>query len=123
MPRLFRCVLTSLVFSACAADAVPPLDEPGERDQLGTGGADGHVGRVLGRVSGLDPNTPARVILGNDSFLDSTAVIDGRFELGSVPDGTYFAKLDVAGYASSATEPVIVRNGAGRVELAATALD
>lgn len=123
MPRLFRCVLTSLVFSACAADAVPPLDERDQRDDRGTGEAVEQVGRVSGRVSGLSANTPARVILGNDSFLDSTAVVDGRFELRNVPDGTYFAKLDVAGYATSATQPVIVRDGAGNIELVATALD
>jgi hypothetical protein len=107
-----------MVFCACATDAAAPP----RGDEHDTGESVETARRVAGRVTGLAADVSARVILGNDTFLDSSPVADGRFELASVPDGTYFAKLDVAGYATSATQLVTVHDGAGRVELSATAL-
>lgn len=118
LTRVFGRVVSSMLISACTADAVAPQ----EPDDPETGEIVEQARRVVGRVSGLAADVAARVILGNDKFLDSALVVDGRFELANVPDGTYFAKLDVAGYATSATQLVTVRDGAGRIDLSATAL-
>lgn len=122
MTRAFRCVLSSMLISACATDPVAS-PEPDDRDETDMGEAVEQARRVVGRVTGLGADVSARVILGNDTFLDSTPVVDGYFELDSVPDGTYFAKLDVIGYTTSATQLVTVRDGAGRIDLSATPLE
>ncbi len=118
-----RSVLASLLFSACAADPVVAPDDRDDRDERGSVEGVQQDGRVVGRVSGLDANVAARVILGNDSFLESTTVVAGQFDFRDVPDGTYFAKLDVTGYVTSETQLVTVRGGAGRVEISAWPLE
>ncbi len=118
-----RSVLASMVFSACAADPVAaPDDDRNDRDERGAEEGVHQPGRVIGRVSGLTAGAPARVILGNDSFLDSAEVVAGELEFRDVPDGTYFAKLDVTGHVSSETQLVTVRDGAGRIDLTTTPL-
>lgn len=118
---VFGSVLGAMMISACATEAVAP-PERGDRDENDTGEAVEQAHRVVGHVSGV-ADVSARVILGNDRFLESAEVVNGRFEIANVPDGTYFAKLEVAGYATSTTQQVIVLDGAARIELAATPLD
>lgn len=124
MPLVLRSLLASLLVSACAADAVvPPDDERDERNDRGAGEGVQQAGRVSGLVSGLASDAQARVILGNDAYLDMTAVVAGQFDFANVPDGMYFAKLEVAGHSTSATQAVTVRDGAGHVELSAAPLE
>jgi len=104
----------ALLLTACATDGEisrgPELD--------GSDLAVEDAARVTGVVRGA---TTGRVVFGNDTWLASQEISDGGFSFDNVPDGVYFAKLEVAGFASE-TQAVTVKNGSAKVTLTATAL-
>jgi len=109
----------ALLLSACATDGEisggPARDV--DFDVQGVGGHD--VARVTGVVQGV---SEGRVVLGNDTWLESREISGGGgFAFEGVPDGTYFAKLEIAGYATT-TQTVTVTGGAATVTLTATPL-
>lgn len=103
--------LAALLLSACAADVEITVGP----ERGGEVGVEGEA-RVVGRVAAA-----GRVVLGNDSWVRATEVVDGGFAFAGVPDGTYFVKLEAAGVVS-ATESVVVTGGAARVQLAVAPL-
>ena len=80
-------------------------------------------GNVSGVILGLGIGEKATVILGNDAYLNSTmSADDGTFSFTGVPDGRYFLKVDINGYATGSSQEVTVARITGkRVALAANA--
>jgi len=103
----------ALLLSACTTDG-----EISVGPERGTDVGVEDVARVTGVVHGV---TEGRVVLGNDTWLDSREIVAGGFAFDGVPDGTYFARLEIAGYATT-TQTVTVEHGAATVTLTATPL-
>lgn len=101
----------ALLLASCAADVEITVGP----ERGGEVGVEGEA-RVVGRVAAA-----GRVVLGNDSWVRATEVVDGGFAFSGVPDGTYFVKLEAAGVAS-ATQSVVVTGGEARVQLAVAPL-
>ncbi len=101
-----------LLLSACAEPEITVAPERG--DVVGVAAE----GRVVGVVRGV---AEGRVVLGNDRTVRAGEIANGGFAFDGVADGTYFVKLEVAGFATT-TETVTVARGAARVVLTATPL-
>jgi hypothetical protein len=66
-------------------------------------------GSINGTITGLSDGDKATIILGNDSYLQSTVTAaNGTFSFSNVPDGKYFLKVDVSGYTTSGSRDVVV---------------
>jgi len=66
-------------------------------------------GNISGTITGLSAGDKATVILGSDSYLQSTVTAaDGSFSFSSIPAGKYYLKVDVNGYTTSGSRDVIV---------------
>ncbi|MBA3453362.1 MAG: hypothetical protein H0T42_09750 [Deltaproteobacteria bacterium] len=106
-----------VMLSACTTGS--PEDDllgsgPDHGDQVGIEEAP----RVTGVVRGV---AEGRVVLGNDGWLDTREIANGGFAFENVPDGTYFAKLEIIGFASQ-SQIVVVRQGSASVVLDASPL-
>ncbi|MBT5324067.1 MAG: hypothetical protein HOJ96_01905 [Campylobacteraceae bacterium] len=64
---------------------------------------------VNGQINNYKPESQAKVIIGNDSFLAETNVSEnGTYSFPSVPNGEYFLKLELKGYKSQAAKNITV---------------
>lgn len=103
--------LAAILLAACATD-VPTSVGPERGEEVGIDGEFGVTGRV---------NADGRVVLGNDTWVRATEVVNGRFAFTEVPDGDYFVKLEAAGVAS-ATQHVTVEGGDAHIALTTSPL-
>lgn len=109
-----KLAIALLMLSACTTAEDDIVVDPDRGGDVGIEQAP----RVTGVVRGVGEG---RVVLGNDGWVDSREIANGGFAFDAVPDGTYFARLEIAGVASD-TETVVVREGTAHVTLDATPL-
>lgn len=103
------CLCLVLLLGCSGGSGSPSAGNSDFQADVSPAGPIGPVRQAYGTVSGIGTGDQATVILGNDQFLTQVKTMpDGAFGFHSVPDGTYFIKAEINGYATSKALRIII---------------